>query len=94
MATTSLKLPDDMKELVAAAAKREGISPHAFMVNAVSAAAVNARKRAQFIADATASRQQAIRDGTGYQADEVHAWLRAKSAGRPAHKPDAATWRK
>jgi hypothetical protein len=31
MSTTSLKLPDDMKQLAAAAARRQGVTPHAFM---------------------------------------------------------------
>lgn len=94
MATTSLKLTDDVKQLVDDAAKRQGISPHAFMVEAVSTAAVNARKRAEFVADAVASRQQAVAAGTGYAADDVHRWLLAKAKSRPAHKPSATTWRK
>lgn len=94
MTITSLKLADDVKQMVDAAAKREGISPHAFMVEAVAAAAVNARKRAEFVADALASRQQAVAAGTGYAAADVHAWLQAKASGHPAHKPRVTKWRK
>jgi len=40
MATTSLKLPDEVKQLAVAAAKHQGITPHAFMVDAIRVAAV------------------------------------------------------
>ena len=35
MATTSLKLPDDLKQRAAKAAHELGVSPHAFMVSAI-----------------------------------------------------------
>jgi uncharacterized protein (DUF1778 family) len=42
MSTTSLKLPEDVKQLAAAAAKEQGVTPHAFMVEAIRAAAAHA----------------------------------------------------
>lgn len=93
MSTTSLKLPEDVKQLVAAAARRQGITPHAFMVDAIRAAATNAEKRARFIADAVASREEAIKSGEGYAADDVHAYLRDRAQGKPASKPKAKSWR-
>ena len=47
MSTTSLKLPDDLKERAAAAAKIQGITPHAFMVEAIRMAATAAENRVQ-----------------------------------------------
>jgi len=93
MATTSLKLPEDVKELAATAAKRQGVTPHAFMVDAIRAAAVAADKRATFVAEATQSRAEALKSGKGYAADEVHAYLRARVQGKPASKPKARAWR-
>lgn len=46
MATTSLKLPDDVKQLAVAAAQRRGMTPHAFMVGAIRRAASAAEIRA------------------------------------------------
>lgn len=93
MSTTSLKLPEDLKQLAAAAAKQQGITPHAFMVEAIRAAATNADRRAQFVADALASRKEAVKSGKGYEATEVHAYLRARAQGKSAPKPRAKTWR-
>ncbi len=93
MSTTSLKLPDDVKQLAAAAAKQQGVTPHAFMVDAIRTAAAHAERRAQFVADAVASREEAVKSGKGYAAEEVHAYLRARVKGKPVPKPRAKSWR-
>lgn len=93
MSTTSLKLPEDVKELALAAAKQQGVTPHAFMVDAIRAAAANAQKRAQFVADAIDSREAAMKSGKGYAAEDVHAYLRARAQGKSMPKPRAKSWR-
>lgn len=93
MTTTSLKLPDDLKQRAARAAERAGISPHAFMVQAIEQAATQAERRASFVAAAHAAREEALATGQAYAADEVHDWLKARAAGKTAHKPKARNWR-
>jgi hypothetical protein len=93
MSTTSLKLPEDVKQLAVAAAKRQGVTPHAFMVDAIRAAAAAAEKRAAFVAEATASRAQTLKSGKGYDAAEVHAYVRARAQGKAASRPKARSWR-
>lgn len=93
VSTTSLKLPEDIKQLAVAAAKQQGVTTHAFMVEAIRAAATNAERRAQFVADAVASRKEAVKSGRGYAAEEVHAYLKARAKGKSAPKPRAKTWR-
>lgn len=93
MPTTSLKLPEDVKQLAAAAAKQKGVTPHAFMVDAIRAAATNAERRAQFVADAVASRNEVVNSGKGYAAEEVHAYLRTRAQAKSSQKPRPKTWR-
>lgn len=93
MTTTSLKLPDDVKRLTIAAAQQQGITPHAFMVDAIRAAATCAERRAHFIADAIASREEAIKSGKGYAGVDVHAYLRVRAQGKSAPKPRIKSWR-
>lgn len=93
MSTTSLKLPDELKQRAVSAAQKQGVSPHAFMVNAIEQAATTAECRASFLADALAAREQMLRTGKGYDADEIHAYLRARVSGKKAVKPKARTWR-
>jgi predicted transcriptional regulator len=91
--TTSLKLPDDIKKRAVSAAAELGVSPHAFMVSAIEQAAKATEQRVRFIADARAARQEMIETGKGLDADEVHAFLKAKVSGAKTAKPKARSWR-
>ena len=93
MSTTSLKLPKDVKELAAAAARQQGVTPHAFMVNAIRAAAERAEKRASFVSDAAESRAETLESGKGYPAADVHDYVRARAKGKTATRPKARSWR-
>lgn len=93
MSTTSLKLPEDVKQLAVAVAKRQGVTPHAFMVDAIRAAVAAAEKRAAFVSGAVASRAETLKSGKGYSADEVHAYVRARARGKAASRPKAKSWR-
>lgn len=93
MSTTSLKLPDELKQRAVAAAQNQGVSPHAFMVHAIEQAATVAERRAGFVAEAEAARERMLATGKGYDADEIHAYLKARIAGRKSAKPKAVAWR-
>ena len=92
MATTSLKLPDDIKSQAVSAAKGLGISPHSFMVEAIRQAATAAKQREQFVAEAKAAGKSMLKTGTGLDTDEVHAYLRQRVAGKSAAVPKARPW--
>lgn len=93
MSTTSLKLPEDVKNRAAAVAKRRGVTPHAFMVEAIRSAATAAERRAEFVSEAVVARKATKRAGTGYRAADVHAYVRARARGASAQKPKAKPWR-
>ena len=93
MGTTSLKLPDELKERVAASAERRGVSMHAFMVDAIKTATESSEMRASFLAEADASHMQARRTGLAYDAEDVHAWLRDRMAGKQLPPPKPRPWR-
>jgi predicted transcriptional regulator len=93
MSTTSLKLPDELKQRAIAAAEKKGLSPHAFMIHAIDQAATAAEQRASFVSDAQAAREQMLATGKGYDASEVHAYLKARLSGEKPAKPKARSWR-
>lgn len=93
MVTTSLKLPDDLKQQAVLAARQLGISPHAFMVGAIEKAALAAEQRHQFVAEAQAARATLLETGQGFAAGEVHAYLRERAAGKTAPRPESKPWR-
>lgn len=92
MTTTSLKLPDELKKRAASAAQQLGMSPHAFMVDAIEQAATAAERRAEFIAEAKAAREEMVETGKGFDADDVAAYLKSKASGKKAAKPKARSW--
>lgn len=92
MPTTSLKLSDELKQRAVAAAEKKGVSPHAFMVDAIEQAATAAERRASFVSEAQAAREQMLKTGKGYDAGEVHAYLKARIAGNKPAKPKARSW--
>lgn len=93
MATTSLKLPDELKRRAAAAAREQGVSPHAFMLNAIVQAASAAERPAKFVAQAEAARKAMMESGKGYDGDKVHSYLRSRILGRKSARPKATSWR-
>lgn len=91
MTTTSLKLPDDLKQRAASAAQELGVSPHAFMVDAIRQAAHAVEQRSSFVAQAREAKAEMLHAGLGHDADDVRAYLRQRlqdgQASRPAKKP-------
>jgi predicted transcriptional regulator len=94
MSTTSLKLPEALKQRVLAESERKGISPHAFMVGAIEQATLAAEHRAAFIAEAIDAKEDMMASGLGFDADEVHAYIAARIAGEDLPKPVARNWRR
>lgn len=88
-----MKLPEDVKQLAATAAKHQGVTPHAFMVDAIRAAAVAAQRRAAFVSDAVVSKAETLKSGKGYSAAEVHTYVRARARGKDVPKPKSKSWR-
>ena len=93
MATTSLKLPDELKQRAIAAAAKQGVTPHAFMLTAIAQAATAAEHRARFVADALAALKVMQKSGKGYDGDAVHAYLRSRASGKKSSRPKATRWR-
>lgn len=93
MATTSLKLPDELKQRAALAARKQGKSPHAFMIDAIEQALKAAEDRNRFVADAEAALETARQSGRGHDADEVHAYLRDRVRGKTRPRPKETAWR-
>lgn len=94
MSTTSLKLPEELKQRASAAAGELGISTHAFMVEAIRQAAGAVEQRAQFVDKALAARAEMLDSGLGYEADDVHNYLRERLTNAKTEKPAAKPWRK
>lgn len=89
MPTTTLKLPEELKERVASAADAAGKSPHAFMLEAIAAQTALAERRNAFVEAAHTAEQEVAQYGLVYDADEVFSYLQDKIKGKRAKRPKA-----
>jgi predicted transcriptional regulator len=93
MGTTTLKLPDELKERVAEVVDGTGKSAHAFMVDAIEQQTRLAEQRKSFVADALKARDEAMRTGKAYSFEDVKRYYTARLAGKPAKRPRLKRWR-
>jgi predicted transcriptional regulator len=93
MPVTSLKLPDELRNRIAAVAAESGKSAHAFMVDAIEQQTRLAEARMQFVGDALAAERETIESGVAYRADDVHRYIAAKVDGKKPPRPKAKAWR-
>jgi predicted transcriptional regulator len=89
MPTTTLKLPEELKERVASAAATAGKSPHAFMLEAIAVQTALAERRNAFVAAAHTAEQEVVQYGLVYDADEVFSYLHDKIKGKRTKRPKA-----
>jgi predicted transcriptional regulator len=89
MATTTIRIPDDLKARVAAAAKREGKSAHSFILEAIAEKAEQEERRSDF--DAVAERRFAeiVASGKTVPWGEMRAYLEDRLAGKTTRRPVA-----
>ena len=81
METVSLKLSDELKEQVINAATALGMSPDAFMIEAIKQAIHNAELRLASLAQGNAAKKQTTKTGKAYDAREVHQHMRDRIHG-------------
>lgn len=93
MAATSIKLPQELKKRVIAAAKAAGQSPHAFMLRAIEEQTRLAEARRAFVQQALDARESTDQSGIGYEATEVHSYLTRRAQGKRARRPKPKPWR-
>lgn len=81
MATTSLKISDELKARVAKLAESAGKTPHAFMVEAIATETERAEEDRAFMARALEARKHYQETGIGYPAEDVYEYIREKLKG-------------
>lgn len=91
---TSLKLPEDLKARVDAAAEAAGRTPHAFMIEAIERETARAERYDQFLQQAVDAEREMEQSGMHYAAEEVFGYALARAEGKPARRPKPKRWRK
>lgn len=89
MSTTTIRLPDDLKARISAAAKQAGTTTHAFILEAIAEKAEQAERRADFDAVAEARYAGIVATGKTIPWPEMRSYLEARLAGKATKSPVA-----
>lgn len=89
MPTVSVKLAEETKLRLNRLAASQGLTVHAFMVDAIEAALSGAENHSAFVADALRSRKQVVASGQVIEGAAFSVYLKAKARGLKATRPKA-----
>jgi len=87
MATTTIRIDDDLKARVAAAAERAGTTAHAFMLDAIISTVEQDETDEAFRLVADARWATMLETGQTVAWNDAKAWLRARSRGENPSRP-------
>ena len=87
--TTTIRLEDELKARVAAAAERAGKTAHAFMLDAIARTVEQVEQDEAFHRVADERWTNVLATGKTVPWDEAKAWLEARSRGGAASRPVA-----
>jgi predicted transcriptional regulator len=93
MSTTTLRLPEDLKQRIMKLAAESGMSVHSFMVEAIARKADEAELQAAFHKEADARFQELMTSGDSIDWREMKAWLQARASGKSIKVPKTRKWR-
>jgi len=89
MATTTIRLPEELKARIASAAERAGQTTHSFILEAIAEKAELEEQRANFDAEADARFAKIIEAGKTIPWTEMRRYLEDRVADRQAQRPVA-----
>ena len=89
MSTTTIRLPEDLKARIAAAAGRAGKTPHALILEAIAEKAEKAERRSDFHSVAEERFAAIAASGKSLPWSEMRTYLQARAAGRRPRRPVA-----
>jgi predicted transcriptional regulator len=89
MPTTTIRLPEDLKSRVAAAAKRSGTTSHGFILEAIAQKAELEEQHADFDALAEARYAHIVTTGKTIPWQEMRGYLEGRLAGNALKHPAA-----
>jgi predicted transcriptional regulator len=87
MSTTTIRLDDDLKARVAAAAERAGKTSHSFILDAIAQTVEQAELADRFHDEADKRWAKILAKGKTVAWDDMRAYLAARAAGNAPPKP-------
>jgi predicted transcriptional regulator len=87
MSTTTIRLPEDLKARVAAAAKRAGTTAHSFILEAIAEKADLTERRAEFHDVAEKRYANLLASGKAIPWEKMRRYLENRIAGKTVVRP-------
>ena len=94
MATTTIRLSDDLKARISSAAERSGKSTHSFILEAIAEKAELEEQRSGFDAEANARFAKIVESGKTIPWSDMRHYLEARLEGKQIPHPVAKKMRK
>jgi predicted transcriptional regulator len=88
VSTTSIRLPDELKQRVVRAAERAGLSPHAFMLEAIARRLEAEERRSDFQMVAEQRYERILATGETIPWSAMRGYLQRRLAGETVAGPD------
>lgn len=89
MSTTTIRIPDELKTRVAAAAKRAGTTAHSFILAAIAEKTDEDERRSDFHDTADRRYAEIVASGKTIPWSEMRAYLKKRLAGARPRQPAA-----
>ena len=87
MSTTTIRLPQDLKERIARAAERAGTTAHSFMLEAIAEKAEQEERRGEFQDAAERRYAEIVASGKTVPWNEMRRYLERRLAGSRTSRP-------
>jgi predicted transcriptional regulator len=87
MSTTTIRLPDELKARVAEAARREGVSTHAFLLQAIEQRTAQLEAQQDFLRTAQRRLAEWDRNNESIPWDEMRQYVLDRAAGKKPARP-------
>jgi len=91
MSTTTIRLPGDLKERIARAAKRAGTTAHSFIIEAIAEKAEQDERRAEFHETAERRYAEIVTSGKTIPWTEMRHYLERRVTGKKVARPKSRT---
>jgi predicted transcriptional regulator len=89
MSTTTIRLPDELRARIAAAADRAGTTSHNFILQAIAEKTELEERRAAFHGEADRRYAEIVATGKAIPWEAMRPYLEARAAGRKPPRPKA-----
>jgi predicted transcriptional regulator len=84
---TTLKLSDELRGRLAAQARAQGKTPHAYMLEALKEKADRTDRHQQYLAEDEATMREYERTGIAYAMEDVEQYILGIAAGKKVRRP-------